>query len=42
MIDFKYKKNYKADKGDNGRSSDKHGKNAPDKIAGVVPHFQRL
>lgn len=29
MIDFKYKKHYKADKGDNGRSSNMHGKNAP-------------
>ncbi len=35
MIDFKYRKNYKADKGDNGRSSNMHGKNAPDKIIKV-------
>ncbi len=35
MIDFKYRKNYKADKGDNGKSSNMHGKNAPDKIIKV-------
>lgn len=28
MIDFKYKKHYKADKGDNGRTNNMHGKNA--------------
>lgn len=28
MIDFKYKKHYKGDKGDNGRSSNMHGRNA--------------
>lgn len=35
MIDFKYKKHYKADKGDNGRSSNMHGKNAPETIIKV-------
>jgi len=29
MIDFKYKKHYKADKGENGSRSNMHGKNAP-------------
>lgn len=28
MIDFKYKKHYKADRGDHGKSSNMHGKNA--------------
>ncbi|MDD2370606.1 MAG: GTPase ObgE [Firmicutes bacterium] len=35
MIDFKYKKNYKADKGDNGKSSNMHGRNASDRIIKV-------
>ncbi len=30
MIDFKYKKHYKGDKGENGKSSNKHGKNSAD------------
>lgn len=35
MIDFKYRKHYKADRGENGKSTNKHGKNAPDEIIKV-------
>lgn len=35
MIDFKYKKHYKGDKGENGKSSNMHGKNATDIIIKV-------
>ena len=35
MIDFKYKKHYKGDKGENGKSSNMHGKNAEDVVIKV-------
>lgn len=35
MIDFKYKKHYKADRGDHGRSSNMHGKSGKDLIIRV-------
>ena len=35
LYDFRYKKNYKAKKGENGRSKDQHGKNGEDLIIPV-------
>lgn len=35
MIDFKYKKHYKGDKGENGKSRNMHGKNAEDVVIKV-------
>ncbi|HIE59124.1 MAG TPA: GTPase ObgE, partial [Hydrogenothermaceae bacterium] len=35
LMDFKYKKHYKAERGQHGSGSNKHGKNAPDLILKV-------
>jgi len=35
LLDFKYKKHYKAERGQHGSGSNKHGKNAPDLIIKV-------